>query len=63
MESAVRSGFMAAEAVLGTTGLSLETRPLEGFAGLVNRLGAKRRRGARDRAWRTPPTARPRSHP
>jgi 15-cis-phytoene desaturase len=63
MESAVRSGLMAAEAVLGTTGLSLETRPLEGFAGLVNRLGAKRRRGARDRAWRTPPTARPRSHP
>jgi 15-cis-phytoene desaturase len=63
MESAVRSGFMAAEAVLGTTGLSLETRPLEVFAGLVNRLGAKRRRGARDRAWRTPPTARPRSHP
>jgi squalene-associated FAD-dependent desaturase len=63
MESAVRSGLMAAEEVLGTTGLALETRPLEGFAGLVNRLGVKRRRGVRDRAWRTPPTARPRLHP
>ena len=63
MESAVRSGLMAAERVLGTTGLSLEPRPLDGIAGLVNRLGVKRRRGARDPAWRTPPTARPRPHP
>jgi 15-cis-phytoene desaturase len=59
MESAVRSGLMAAEKVLRTTGLALATRPLDGLAGLVSRLP----RAAPGRAWRTPPTARPRLHP
>ena len=63
MESAVRSGWMAAEEVLRLAGrprkLALEASPTEGLAGLVRRA----RRGARGRAWRTPPTARPRPHP
>jgi 15-cis-phytoene desaturase len=65
MESAVRSGFMAAEEVLQAAGrpqrLALETRPLDGLAGLVSRF--RPRRAARAPAWRTPPTARPRPHP
>jgi uncharacterized protein with NAD-binding domain and iron-sulfur cluster len=65
MESAVRSGLMAAEEVLRAEGrparLALEPRPLDGLAGLVNRL--RRRRAAPGRAWRAPPTARPRPHP
>jgi 15-cis-phytoene desaturase len=60
MESAVRSGLLAAEQVLGQPKrLALEPRPLQGLAGLVNRLP----RAARVRAWRTPPTARPRPRP
>jgi 15-cis-phytoene desaturase len=69
MESAVRSGWMAAEEVLRAAGrpkrLALEPHPAQGLAGLVNRLSsfARRRRAARAPAWRTPPTARPRPHP
>jgi hypothetical protein len=63
MESAVRSGWLAAEEVLRLAGrprrIALEMRPTEGLAGLVRRA----RRAARGRAWRTPPTARPRPHP
>jgi hypothetical protein len=63
MESAVRSGWLAAEEVLRLAGrprkLALEARPTDGLAGLVRRA----RRAARGRAWRTPPTARPRPHP
>jgi hypothetical protein len=63
MESAVRSGWMAAEEVLRLAGrprkLALEASPTGGLAGLVRRA----RRAARGRAWRTPPTARPRPHP
>jgi monoamine oxidase len=66
MESAVRSGWLAAEEVLRAAGrprqLALEPRPSEGLAGLVRRL-SRRRRAAPGRAWRTPPTARPRPHP
>lgn len=66
MESAVRSGWLAAEEVLRAAGrprnLALPPPPTEGLAGLVRRL-SRRRRGARARAWRTPPTARPRPHP
>ena len=65
MESAVRSGWLAAEEILLAVGrpreLALSPRPAEGLAGLVQRL--RRRRGAPGRAWRTPPTARPRLHP
>lgn len=61
MESAVRSGLLAAEEVLGLPGrLALKPRALDGLTGLVNRLP---RRAARGRAWRTPPTARPRPRP
>ncbi len=65
MESAVRSGWLAAEEVLRAAGrprkLALAARPPDGIAGLVHRL---RRRGARGPAWRTPPTApRPRPRP
>ena len=63
MESAVRSGWLAAEEVLRLAGrprrLALEPRPTDGLAGLVRRA----RRGARARASRTLPTARPRPHP
>ena len=69
MESAVRSGFMAAEEVLRAAGrprcLAIEPHPPAGITGMVNRLrwpGA-RRRAVRAPAWRTPPTARPRPHP
>jgi 15-cis-phytoene desaturase len=65
MESAVRSGWLAAEELLRMAGrprkLALEPRPTEGLAGLVRR--ARRRRAARARASRTLPTARPRPHP
>jgi 15-cis-phytoene desaturase len=65
MESAVRSGWLAAEEVLRAAGrpreLALPKHPNDGFAGLVHRL--RRRRAAPARAWRTPPTARPRPHP
>jgi 15-cis-phytoene desaturase len=65
MESAVRSGWLAAEELLKLAGrprkLALEPRPTEGLAGLVRR--ARRRRAARGRASRTLPTARPRPHP
>jgi flavin-dependent amine oxidoreductase len=60
MESAVCSGFLAAGAVLGTQ-LALPMRPNDGIAGLVQNLS--RPRAAPARAWRTPPTARPRAHP
>jgi uncharacterized protein with NAD-binding domain and iron-sulfur cluster len=66
MESAVRSGWLAAEEVLRAAGrprqLALAPRPSEGLAGLVRRL-SRRRRAAPGRAWRTPPTARPRPRP
>lgn len=65
MESAVRSAWLAAEEVLRAVGrpqqLALPKRPKDGLAGLVQRL--RRRREAPGRAWRTPPTARPRPHP
>jgi 15-cis-phytoene desaturase len=65
MESAVRSGWLAAEEVLRAAGrprqLALAPRPTEGLAGLVRRL--RRRRAARAPAWRAPPTARPRPRP
>jgi 15-cis-phytoene desaturase len=60
MESAVRSGFMAAEEILRRRGIALPVRPADGLAGLVQRFS---RRGARGPAWRTPPTARPRPRP
>jgi len=63
MESAVRSGWLAAEELLRLAGrprkLALEPRPTDGLAGLVRRA----RRAARGRASRTLPTARPRPHP
>ena len=63
MESAVRSGLMAAEHVLRLAGrpreLALPTRPSDGLAGLVQKLP----RAVPGRAWRTPPTARPRARP
>ena len=63
MESAVRSGFIAAEQVLRLAGrpraLALPVRPSDGLAGLVQKLP----RAAPGRAWRTPPTARPRPRP
>ncbi|HEV3007976.1 MAG TPA: FAD-dependent oxidoreductase [Burkholderiales bacterium] len=65
MESAVRSGWMAAEEVLLAAGrprkLALPVRPGDGLVGLVQRFS--RRRAAPGRAWRTPPMARPRPHP
>jgi squalene-associated FAD-dependent desaturase len=65
MESAVRSGWLAAEEVLRAVGrprqLALPKRPNDGVAGLVQRLSGRREAPAR--AWRTPPTARPRPHP
>ena len=65
MESAVRSGWMAAEEVLRAAGrpqeLALPARPGDGLVGLVQRL--RWRRAAPARAWRTPPRARPRPHP
>jgi uncharacterized protein with NAD-binding domain and iron-sulfur cluster len=64
MEGAVRSAWLAAEEVLRAVGrprqLALPKSPNDGLAGLVQRL---RRREAPGRAWRTPPTARPRPHP
>ena len=64
MESAVRSGFVAAEQVLQAAGrprtLALPVRPNDGLAGLVQRF---RWRATRDRASRTPATARPHPHP
>ena len=63
MESAVRSGFMAAEEVLRAAGrprtLALPVRPADGLAGWIQ----PKRRAARAPAWRTPPTARPRPLP
>jgi len=63
MESAVRSGLMAAEQVLRAAGrpraLALPVRPNDGLAGLIQRLP----RAARARALRTPPTVRARPHP
>jgi uncharacterized protein with NAD-binding domain and iron-sulfur cluster len=63
MESAVCSGFMAAEEVLRAAGrprtLALPVRPRDGLAGLVQ----PKRRAAPGRAWRTLPTARPRPRP
>jgi 15-cis-phytoene desaturase len=63
MESAVRSGFMAAEQVLRLAGrpreLALPKRPNDGLAGWVQKLP----RAAPGRAWRTPPTPRPRPRP
>jgi 15-cis-phytoene desaturase len=63
MESAVRSGFMAAEEVLRAAGqprtLALPVRPGDGLVGLVQAM----RRAARGPAWRTPPRARPRPPP
>lgn len=64
MESAVRSGWMAAEEVLRAAGrprsLALAPRPRDGLAGLIQRFKLN---AARVRAWRTLPTARPRPHP
>ena len=61
MESAVRSGRLAAEDVLRAAGqprrLAAPMRPNDGFARFVQRF---RLRGARGRAWQTPATARPR---
>jgi uncharacterized protein with NAD-binding domain and iron-sulfur cluster len=63
MESAVRSGWLAAGEILGTQ-LALPVRPNDGIAGLVQKLRSRStRRAAPGRAWRTPPTARPRPHP
>ena len=63
MESAVRSGWLAAEELLRLAGrprkLALEARPTAGLAGLVRRA----RRAAPGRASRTLPTVRPRPHP
>jgi hypothetical protein len=65
MESAVCSGFMAAEGVLRADGrprkLAFPVRPGDGLVGLAQRL--RRWRAVPGRAWRTPPTARPRPHP
>ena len=64
MESAVRSGWLAAEEVLRAAGrprsLALAPRPRDGLAGLVQRFKLN---AARVPAWRTLPTARPRPHP
>lgn len=60
MESAVCSGFMAAEEVLQTRGIALPVRPADGIAGLVQRL---RRRAARGPTGRMLPTARPSPRP
>ena len=64
MESAVRSGWLAAEEVLRAAGrpqkLALPVRPADGLAGLVQRFSP---RGAPGRAWRAPPTPRPRPRP
>ena len=64
MESAVRSGWMAAEEVLRAAGrprsLALAPRPRDGLAGLIQRF---KRNAARVPAWRTLPTARPRPRP
>jgi 15-cis-phytoene desaturase len=64
MESAVRSGWLAAEEVLRAAGrprsLALAPRPRDGLAGLIQRF---RPNAARGPAWRTLPTARPRPHP
>jgi flavin-dependent amine oxidoreductase len=60
MESAVRSGLLAAGEILHQD-LALPVRPSDGVAGLVQKL--RPRRAARVPAWRTPPTARPRPHP
>ena len=63
MESAVRSGLMAAEQVLRLAGrpreLALPKRPNDGLAGWVQKLP----RAAPGRAWQTPPTPRPRPRP
>jgi 15-cis-phytoene desaturase len=65
MESAVRSGWLAAEEVLRAAGqprrLALPVRRNDGFAGFVQKL--RLRRATPAPAWRTPPTARPRPHP
>ena len=57
MESAVCSGFMAAEEVLQTRGIALPVRPADGLAGLVQKL--RSRSAAPAPAGRTLPTARP----
>jgi 15-cis-phytoene desaturase len=57
MESAVCSGFMAAEEVLHTRGIALPVRPADGLAGLVQKL--RLRSAARGPGARTLPTARP----
>ncbi|HKU45866.1 MAG TPA: FAD-dependent oxidoreductase, partial [Burkholderiales bacterium] len=61
MESAVRSGFMAAEEILQRKGIALAVRPADGVAGVVQKL---RPRAARAPAPRVLPTApRPRPRP
>ena len=57
MESAVCSGFMAAEDILQARGIAQPLRPADGLAGLVQKL--RSRRAARGPAGRTLPTARP----
>jgi 15-cis-phytoene desaturase len=51
MESAVRSGWLAAEAIWASVGrpcrLALASRPPQGIAGAVQRWSQRRRRGAR----------------
>jgi hypothetical protein len=63
MESAVRSGWLAAEEVLRAAGrpraLALPPRRKDGLSRLVQSM----RRAARAPAWRTPPTARPSPRP
>jgi uncharacterized protein with NAD-binding domain and iron-sulfur cluster len=61
MESAVCSGFMAAEEVLQTRGIALPVRPADGLAGLVQKL--RSRSAARAPTGRTLPTARPSPRP
>ena len=61
MESAVCSGFMAAEEVLQTRGIALPVRPADGLAGLVQKL--RSRRAARGPGARTLPRARPSPRP
>ena len=61
MESAVCSGFMAAEDILQTRGIALPVRPADGLAGLVQKL--RSRSAARAPGGRTLPTARPSPRP
>ena len=61
MESAVCSGFMAAEELLQKRGIALPVRPADGLAGLVQKL--RLRSAARGPSGRTLPTARPSPRP